>query len=1095
MKRTKSNSRGFTLIASLLLLLLMSAMAVGLFMMVNTEGKAGGHDLQNTVAFRSAEGGIEKMTADLANEFQSIQNPSVSQIEALSSNNPNTSTYVQYTLTPATVNNDGVTPLTHWTQIPSGVFAGLNAQTLDVTLNSTAQSPLNDQVSMMRTVQIAMVPVFQFGAFSETDLSYTNNPTFTFSGRVHTNGDLYLSAAGGNTVTFLDKVEAYGNVIREIWPNGLNSAASGGTGDVQLPTASGGCNGPGPTYTACKIMNPGWGSLVGFPSPSQNSSPTWVSTSETTYTGMFIDGDNGNSTYGTGAKNLNLPFISGTDITNGNTAALQHQMIQRPPAGESATGALGSSRLYNQAQIRILLSDNPNEFLSNPTNSDGQSIRLANTTNTGSSNNYTYGVPTLQTNMPALASGHAYTTYFATGSTAVPNSANWTGTGYALGGAASQSTLQTDWSYAPLNPSALQTLTPSTAPIMSTVSGIGLTTGPTATNLLLCTGTTTPSCPTTYPYTSPLTIASTTYSRMPIPQPGDALPAPPQTAWNLLDGYLRVEAYESGNWVGVTQEWLKLGFARGSTSPTTALSNPVNPKAILILQQIANRNAGGGADAIGAAPYCTSSTSHGVTTYTCYPGKPPEVMYDQITSSATPLNNTYFGDSYYATTSTPVQSNTMFNWYPINFYDSREGETWDVRNTTAPTCAVNGIMNAVELDVGNLNAWLTGTSGTTGTLVSSLSANGYIVYFSDRRGMLPSPTTTSSCTVGTKCGEYGFEDTINLSNSGAPNGSFEPTPSGKLFSPEDVDQDTVLETYGATNLGLGFGYSGAAYSSANSVNKAINSNPLNPYVRVACDNTPSTTLARKNWVSGARHVLKLVDGGEIGTLTQLPLPGFTVGSENPVYVIGDYNSNIGDTEWSLGTDSGTHSNAAVIADAVTLLSNNWMDWGEDASNNDIGSFSKPQTSVFYPTVTAPTAGKTAVDTAYRLAIAAGKPVNFQNVNAVPAASNSGGGNPSWGTDGGVGNFLRFLEDWCSNTSKCTTRQTVHYAGSVVSLFYNEYATGTFKCCDIVYNPPTRDYHFDQDFTVPSGLPPGTPMFRDIDNLNYRQLLTQRGNSD
>jgi len=38
----KRDSRGFTLIASLMLMLIMSGVAIGLLMMVNTEGKVGG---------------------------------------------------------------------------------------------------------------------------------------------------------------------------------------------------------------------------------------------------------------------------------------------------------------------------------------------------------------------------------------------------------------------------------------------------------------------------------------------------------------------------------------------------------------------------------------------------------------------------------------------------------------------------------------------------------------------------------------------------------------------------------------------------------------------------------------------------------------------------------------------------------------------------------------------------------------------------------------------------------------------------------------------------------------------------------------------
>ena len=60
---TSLHTRGFTLIASLLFLVLLSGIAIGLLMMVNTEGKVGGTDLQNNLAFHDAEGGIEMMYA------------------------------------------------------------------------------------------------------------------------------------------------------------------------------------------------------------------------------------------------------------------------------------------------------------------------------------------------------------------------------------------------------------------------------------------------------------------------------------------------------------------------------------------------------------------------------------------------------------------------------------------------------------------------------------------------------------------------------------------------------------------------------------------------------------------------------------------------------------------------------------------------------------------------------------------------------------------------------------------------------------------------------------------------------------------------
>ena len=83
------------------------------------------------------------------------------------------------------------------------------------------------------------------------------------------------------------------------------------------------------------------------------------------------------------------------------------------------------------------------------------------------------------------------------------------------------------------------------------------------------------------------------------------------------------------------------------------------------------------------------------------------------------------------------------------------------------TCALGGIMNLVELDVGQsapMADW--GPVGGTGTQVESVSQNGYLLYFSDRRGMLPNG---GGDMVG-----YGYEDLVNPADAaGAPNGTLD----------------------------------------------------------------------------------------------------------------------------------------------------------------------------------------------------------------------------------------------------------------------------------------------------------------------------------
>jgi hypothetical protein len=1059
MASRKQRAKGFTLIAALLLLAVISGISVGMLLMVNTEQKVNTQDIYGNIAFHAAEGGIEHMTADISNLFQNVLAPQVSDIENLSALAPTNSammSYPLYTLTPATtVNAAGQTvPNTAWGPIATGNFAGLYAQILPINLNVIAQGVFGDEVNMSRNVEMAMIPVFQFGVFSDSDLGFYSSPNLDFAGRVHTNGDLYLGVADGYTLTFHSKLSAYGNVIRAVLPNGLSAPSYNDGGTVQLPTAANGCDGAQPN---CRTLGATQGSLVGAggnpPQSSYNSGPpSWQTISLNYYNGYLIDGDYGNATYGTGATDLTLPFVGGT--TAGGSGPQPFEIVRRPPAGENASGVLGASRLYNEAQIRILISDTPADLPGGV--GDPGNIRLA---NVGA---YVNGVPASPVaGLPGLPGAQSYNTYFATASPAVPDPSTYS-TSY------SQPWSQPDWLYQPLAaPAGYVTLYDANAPIMlgpgDGVSGISqspsnvgesvcnpntVVSGPSAT-------TNPPVCPTTtaYPYW--------TEPNMPVVFDSTAGQYSP-SVWNLLDGYIRIDYRDSaGNWHNVTSEWLNLGFARGTTPPVTSGSNTVNPNAILILQEPADRYATGVLDPLGAPPGYNTTHSGATVTYTPYPGKPPDVTKDATTA-----------DWRYG----PSGSNsiTQFNWYPINFYDAREGEPRDtVQSPANDTCTANGVMNAVELDVGNLKRWLSGTTGVSGTNVDYIAQNGYVVYYSDRRGMLPNPNGTQVDPANTKTGDSGLEDSVNrASAAGTPDGVLDPDPPGKSFSDEDVNLNGTLENFGSRNMGLGMGYIPApavntkapggspvpTYTAANNVNRLVTATApaMNPYLRM-----PTCTLAQNNWVSGARHVLRLVDG----TLGNLPVRpdngggGFTVGSENPVYILGNYNTNAADPIWNGGGDV-AHAAAGVIADAVTVLSNGWSDLNSTNS----------------PNATDPGDYRQASTTYYRVAVTAGKSVNFP----FPGWENAT--DYGFGTDGGVHNFLRFIESWSG--------ATLNYEGSLVSMYYSTYATGTFKCCEYsVYQPPSRNYAFDADFTQPQNLPPGTPLFRDIDNLSFTQNFT------
>ena len=120
-----------------------------------------------------------------------------------------------------------------------------------------------------------------------------------------------------------------------------------------------------------------------------------------------------------------------------------------------------------------------------------------------------------------------------------------------------------------------------------------------------------------------------------------------------------------------------------------------------------------------------------------------------------------------------------------------------------------------------------------------------------------------------------------------------PTP----YSPEDtaVKGTAVnggrVDKWGETNLGAGFGIT----------NTTSMAQPY--YIPGTTNGIAGPTTATWNMVSGPRHVLRLVDGGmDAAGNSYLPQPilpatfgnGFTVVSEEPVYIWGNYNSGVAD---------------------------------------------------------------------------------------------------------------------------------------------------------------------------------------------------------
>jgi len=195
--------------------------------------------------------------------------------------------------------------------------------------------------------------------------------------------------------------------------------------------------------------------------------------------------------------------------------------------------------------------------------------------------------------------------------------------------------------------------------------------------------------------------------------------------------------------------------------------------------------------------------------------------------------------------------------------------------------------------------------------------------------------------------------------------------------------------------------------------------------------------------SGQLPAVRLINGAQLPSVN----PGLTVATPQPLYIYGNYNVQTNSTHSDVGTNITQYTYpAAVLADAITILSTNWSD-SYSFVTNDPGSHND----------NAAAPGDTTINAAVFGGI----------VQSDPAISGD--------YSGGVENFLRLLEDWGNNVANNGHNSTLTYNGSVAAVFPSIYATKHWQPTGNYYNTPTRHWAFDLNFETAAGLPPLTPM--------------------
>jgi hypothetical protein len=1073
-----TNESGIAMITTLLVLMLMSALLVGFTTIVMSDQRYRFIDRDRGQAFYAASAGVEKLTADLGNLFFEFVAPTAAQVTALtaaakmptisgitfaapaaplalpasqltsyhcSGVAPNLNSKLPvlvgtngYTITFCRANATGNPTISDDALVigGTGAYSGMTALQTPYQIDVTAKTSTNGEVHLVRTIQSVSIPVFQFMMFSESDLSFFAGANFGFGGRVHTNGNLWLAEGNAVQLTMTGKVTAVKDVVRQFLANGSSIDAGNWTGNVNLATSL-----LAPVGNRNLLRTEG--SVVGLPlsAPYANWQTVSLGATPANYNGFLKN-------TATGAKKLSLP-LTATGVTGCVPMPCTNvEIVRRPLVGEDTAGILYNERLFSKASLRILLSDTAADITNLPGISAGAPVSLE--TNWNIAANLPAGPPAygpvgITRPSPALSPGARMATVvgpivagqinFATAAIASvfkPKFALCNGGPCAVAPVnAIACDVKTNNSFTNCTAANMPTtLIGATLTSVSPAGGIGGVTSVTNTTVATVAGVTTAvtflagatvrfnplpfwdtsTVPPTLVQCTGTYIATQLTGCSSTPAVGAILvsAAMSDPGISTLGGFIKIDRQNAdSSWTDVTLEILNYGI--GATNQSGVACFPAapfdpTPNAIIRLQRLR--------DNVTACDYNTD-----------------------ITGAKDPTN-----------------------WWPNVLFDAREALQRDSNYPNpAPGVPANdpnfltlgGVMHYVNIDAGNLARWFRRNTAPfnvgTGNL-AKVDGTGFTVYFSDRRN--------NRDVNSRETGEYGWEDFVNpLVANGVPNAT--------LQTGEDVNENTTLEVYGGIP-----NYNGV-YSVLGTVPPCAGP-PTCAATYVAGTGgyvltgaaRPTTTLspmvAKVNRPILFRRALMLSNGASIGANAVVAdrLTGLTVVSENPVYIKGNWNADI---PTGVGTGfGGVNAASAVIADAVTLLSNQW---------SDAVSFASPYLK----------AGRVAnTPSWYRVAIIAGKGVSF------PLPVVGGGIAADFGTDGGAHNFLRFLEDFGG--------QTVNYMGSLATLYYNRQAVGTYKCCTTVYGAPTRAYNFDVNFLNPALLPPNTPMFRDMNVVGFSEEL-------
>ena len=1079
---TRSGERGAALATSLIILTLLGAISMTVLAVVTNESRIAGSDLQRTQTFYASAASIEKMTADFCALFNQTSRPTIAQFNNIAASYPTELTGEGFSFTkPDGTPDQSLVPdpsgTTGTVTIPTGSFSGLVAAVTPYLLTSTAtQVATGTQVSLQRRVNNYLIPIFQFGMFSNEDMEIHPGPPFAFNGRVHANGNLYISGAA----TFLSKVTTANEIVTDVLRNGSTHAESMSVtvGAINVALTKGSMNN-GPNIAGATPGLRGY-----FPgSPTGTVNGTW-DTDSVAAAQATVDNKFGGQviTRTTGGATLRLPL----ELDGFST----RELIKRKMPNDTQT--LSESRYHSKSQIRILIDDEVPAAGDAAGIPAGQGVTLSNFEPIPLPNGVPSSVPTANGGGRALWRINDNNTTFS-------NSYNETSTSF-VEQQQNGTPLQADTVRgvkAPPTPKAITGAT-NANPIVITCTGHGFVNG----DLVVISGVggntnangeyaisnVTANTFRLVGRSGNAAYTANTGTVYALPKSANGVVIPRGAG---ITGRILIQIVApNGTIFDVTQQILSMGMTEGEPNAIVTLQRPLWAAFVQ-----ATRDASGSTNPALNGDPVYSNTLVDILTKThvgadgeirIAPGYPTQdSTYGYLTNV---VDDTASGSQGVRSDVQPTLNVADFGtgtwdangeWnaiVPINVYNVREG----LINSGLTQNAVydRGITNMVEINMRNLARWMDGVynnnllAGTNAVSTSIASPDGYTVYVSDRRGdRVKATVDLSGANVNSSNGMVDNEDIYG------PNGS-----DGAVCSPtqdqngcergEDVQGTGVLvkDTNELPDPAILAGTSGADFTARTkrAISVAAWSNLIGG---------GGADARNHKYFRGAVRVFNgenlQVPGAAIQNLSTTL--GITISSENMVYILGNYNTTGINTAPPNGTSAlndstkpyyylGLQVPASIVCDAIFPLSKTFFDAETAIYPDDLSKRLADRGSL---TVND--------ETSMRAAIIAGN--NLSALSGNPDAGN-GAANESR-LNGGMHNFPRFLESW---GGRC------NFVGSFIPLYHSTQALGQYNANSTIYGAPIRDWAFDDTFKDPTKLPPGTPLFQYIEPTGFKQVL-------